>query len=306
MAIVGGPICISVINMKGGVGKTTVAALLARWLTSMTPFTRQYGQSGTSTDTLAIDLDPQANLSQALMGERRYRDFLDARSPSIVEVFKGYQPPSHLNSSPRPLSLSSVVHSIGGRSSSADSSLELIPSRFDFSDNLIDSIKPDPRILARLIAENFQDKDIVLIDCAPTESIFTQAAYHASRLILVPVRPEYFATIGFPLLNNSLNDFKSKNPSHEIEVFGIIINNGFYDGGNDGGPEKERSIREIIEEANKNDWFIFKEEIPHSRSFPKMMRGDFSYLRNAHQDFGKFADSFWDDFMNVVGPEFIE
>ena len=306
MAIVGGPICISIINMKGGVGKTTVAALLARWLTSMSPFTKIYGSSGIYTDTLAIDLDPQANLSQALMGERRYRDFLDTRSPSIVEVFKGYQPPSHLNPSPRPLSVSSVVHSIGGQSSLADSSLELIPSRFDFSDNLIDSIKPDPRILARLIAENFQDKDIVLIDCAPTESIFTQAAYHASRFILVPVRPEYFATIGFPLLNNSLNEFKSKNPSHEIEVFGIVINNGFYDGGNDGGPEKERSMVEIIEEANKNDWFIFQKQIPHSRSFPKMMRGDFSYMREAHREFDEFADRFWEDLLGVADPEFIE
>ena len=304
MAIEGGPICISVINMKGGVGKTTVTAMLARWLTSMSPFTKTYGSSGIYTDTLAIDLDPQANLSQALMGERRYRYFLDTKNPSIVEVFKGYQPPSRLNPSPRPLSVSSVVQSIGNKS--ADRSLALIPSRFDFSDNLIDSIKPDARILARLIAENFQDKDIVLIDCAPTESIFTQAAYHASRFILVPVRPEYFATIGFPLLNDSLSDFKSKNPSHEIEVFGVVINNGFYDGGNDGGPEKERSLIDIIEEANKNDWVVFHEEIPHSRSFPKMMRGDFSYLRNAHQEFDKFADKFWEYLLGIADPEFIE
>ncbi|MXY45651.1 MAG: ParA family protein [Chloroflexi bacterium] len=124
-----GPVVVSVINMKGGVGKTTIAAMLARWLTSMRPFTRQYGSSGMYTDTLTIDLDPQANLSQALMGGRRCRDFLNAQSPSIVEVFKGYQPPNRFNPSPHPLSMSSVVHSIGGRSSPNDSSLALIPSR---------------------------------------------------------------------------------------------------------------------------------------------------------------------------------
>ena len=51
-----GPICISVINMKGGVGKTTIAALLAR-----------YAALNLKRNVLAIDLDPQANLSQALM-----------------------------------------------------------------------------------------------------------------------------------------------------------------------------------------------------------------------------------------------
>ena len=88
---------------------------------------------------------------------------------------------------------------------------------------MIDSIKPDPRVLAKLIADHFQEKDLIIIDCAPTESIFTQAAYHASRYVLVPVKPEYFATIGFPLLNESLSKFKKDNPSHQIDVIGVVI-----------------------------------------------------------------------------------
>ena len=74
-------VAVSVINMKGGVGKTTIVALLCRH------FAQRYR-------VLAIDLDPQANLSQALMGEQSYRRFLDEGSPSIVEVFHGYQPPA--------------------------------------------------------------------------------------------------------------------------------------------------------------------------------------------------------------------
>ena len=49
------PVCISVINMKGGVGKTTIAALLGR-----------YASLRLKIKVLAIDLDPQANLSQAI------------------------------------------------------------------------------------------------------------------------------------------------------------------------------------------------------------------------------------------------
>ena len=273
-----GPICVSVINMKGGVGKTTIAALLGR-----------YASLHLNLDVLAVDLDPQANLSQALMGANRYRRFLDNKSPSIVEIFNGYRPPTLNVAASRPLVPSNITignTSLGGRN------LELVPSRFDFSNNLIDSIKPDSRILARLIADNFQDKDLILIDCAPTESIFTQAAYHASRYVLVPVKPEYFATIGFPLLNDSLREFKNDNRGNSIDVIGVVINNSFYDGGNEGGPERWRAMREINDEARKNGWHIFQEQIPHSRGFPKMMRGDFNWLGNAY-DYVYFAAEFF-------------
>lgn len=270
------PICISVINMKGGVGKTTIAALLSR-----------YAAMELNRRVLAIDLDPQANLSQALMGERSYRRFLENREPSIAEIFAGYQPPTANSPASRTLDVADVVKN-------ADIPIiQVIPSRFDFSDNLISAMRPDPRVLARTIAQDFQDKDLIIVDCAPTESVFTQAAYHASRYILVPVRPEFFATIGFPLLNESLESFKNSNRGHQIDVIGIVINNGTYDGGNDGGPEKERAMREIREEAAENGWHIFSNQLGYSRGFPKMMRGDFSYLGNSLSDFRDFADEFY-------------
>ena len=148
-----GPVCVSVINMKGGVGKTTIAAMLARYATWDRPFELERDYERMS--LLAIDLDPQANLSQAFMSGYAYKNFLEDRSPSIVEVFKEYQPPTSDKPSPGPLNIRDAVHSVGGWGSN----LDIIPSRFDFSDHLIDSIKPDPRVLARLIASNFQDKD---------------------------------------------------------------------------------------------------------------------------------------------------
>ena len=58
-----GPVCISVINMKGGVGKTTIAVLLAR-----------HAAESRDLNVLAVDIDPQANLSQALMGDMLTND----------------------------------------------------------------------------------------------------------------------------------------------------------------------------------------------------------------------------------------
>ena len=270
------PICISVINMKGGVGKTTIAALLGR-----------YAAVRLERRVLAIDLDPQANLSQALMGEQSYRRFLVDRDPSIAEVFAGYQPPTSNSPASRALDVADVVKNSG------IPNLQVIPSRFDFSDNLISAMRPDPRCLARVIAQDFQDRDLIIVDCAPTESIFTRAAYHASRYILVPVRPEFFATIGFPLLNDSLESFRNDNRGHQIDVIGVVINNATYDGGNDGGPEKERAMHEIIEEAAENGWHIFSNQLGYSRGFPKMMRGDFSYPGNSLSDYLHFADEFY-------------
>ena len=223
MARNGGPVTVCVINLKGGVGKSTIAALLAR-----------QGYAYRNLDVLAIDIDPQANLSQGLM-HSDYIRFLNRRRPSLVEIFNGYMPPTLEASAPATLDPSAALVTIAEVD---ERSLQLIPSRFDFSDNLLGAVRPDPRTLARFLSANFRHKDLIIIDCSPTESILTTAAYHASGNVLVPVKPEYFATIGFPLLQQSLNNFRNQNRAHDISVCGVVINNAFYDGGNNGGPEK--------------------------------------------------------------------
>jgi len=277
MARDNGPVAVCVINLKGGVGKSTISALLAR-----------YGYTQRGLDVLAIDVDPQANLSQALM-HSDYTRFLNGKRPSIVEVFHGYVPPRPRSSTPTALQSGDAVERIA---QAGARSLELIPSRFDFSDNLLGAVRPDPRTLARFLSASFRHKDLILIDCAPTESILTTAAYHASGKVLVPVKPEYFATIGFPLLQQSLTTFRNANRAHQIEVCGVVINNAFYDGGNKGGPEKVRAMAEIQTECAKNRWNIYPNEIPHSRGFPKLMRGDTTYSGNASY-FSRFANDFF-------------
>jgi hypothetical protein len=91
MARAEGPTVVCVINLKGGVGKSTISALLAR-----------RGYSTHDLDVLAIDLDPQANLSQGLM-HSDYSEFLKEQRPSIVELFSGYVPPTAKVSTPKPL-----------------------------------------------------------------------------------------------------------------------------------------------------------------------------------------------------------
>ena len=138
------PITICVINLKGGVGKSTITALLSR-----------YAFNDLKKDVLAIDLDPQANLSQGLL-HQSYSGFLSEKRASIVEVFAGYIPPNKQGGA-QALKSDSVSEIILDR---GDKKLELIASRFDFSDALTDAVRPNPRVLAKFLSENFKGSDI--------------------------------------------------------------------------------------------------------------------------------------------------
>src|SRR3989440_8541400 len=107
---------VSLINMKGGVGKTTLAFNLAwycAWQANM--------------KVLAVDLDPQSNLSQYLMGAKDYLTYMDAQCPTIVEVFEQFSPPRAGKASPTPLVANEVIHSL--REWDDGCSLSLGPSR---------------------------------------------------------------------------------------------------------------------------------------------------------------------------------
>ena len=151
-----------------------------------------------------------------------------------------------------------------------------MPSRFDFSDNLIGSIKNvDERVLAKFIAEHMQSKDLILIDCAPTESILTRTAYHASRHVLIPVKTEFFSTIGFPLMKKSLENFRENNRGHAIDVCGVIIHTTKPRGSlpSKDGRDSEEDIRE---QAEKYGWTVFKNKMYHSDSYPRLAKSPYA------------------------------
>ena len=270
------PTVISVINLKGGVGKTTVTALLARYAAYI------------GLDVLAVDMDPQANLSQALMGETVYTKFMAEKQPSIVELFNDFLPASENNPSPAPLKSPDIVKQVKygyfSRSPVArdkKGKLEVIPSRFDFSDNLIHPTRKDERVLAKFIAHHMQHKDLILIDCAPTESILTRASYHASRYILIPVKTEFFSTIGFPLLKQSLEKFSQENRGHTIDVCGVLVNRT-KTSGSKSSEDGKISAEDIMTKAKKYHWHVFDNWMQHSDAYPKWVKDPLAgNLRNA-------------------------
>ena len=250
-----GPVCVSVINMKGGVGKTTTVALLGRHA------------AYADVRVLVVDLDPQANLSQAYMGNA-YVQFLESEEPSIVEVFDGYRPPTQERESPTRLDPEDTVREVYD-----DGTLSYIPSRFDFSDNLVRAVKPDPQVLARYIADHFQEKDLVLIDCPPTESVFTRAAYHASRYVLVPVRPEYFATVGFPYSQNPSTHSEPRTRLTTLRLSALLSTMDSMTEETTGDPKNAVPCQKYLKRRTRTAGMYLRNRSPTHAAFPSSCAG---------------------------------
>ena len=246
-------ITVSLINMKGGVGKTTIASQLAY-------------SAARDLKVLAVDLDPQSNLSQSVMGPHAYANHLKDNRPTITQVFEEYIPAGGIHGSPHPIDLDEIIVKNAGYWST--STLDLIPSRLELSRTLKNPTGKERR-LAKALARISDRYDLILIDCAPTESILTDAAYFASRYVLVPVKPEFMATIGLPLLARSIRDFQLENDDHNIEIAGLVFN---HSSSYSKGPEGRKSIEEVKEQAGIHSWHIFENRVGYSASYSKAAR----------------------------------
>lgn len=241
----------AMINMKGGVGKTTLSFNLA-WCSAW-----KYNLK-----ILAVDLDPQANMSQYFLGAKKYLEHLNAGNRTVVDIFEQFSAPSSAYGAPALLEPEDVIHRL--HEWDDGSLLHLVPSRLELSWTLKNPTEKS-HLLPKFLAEVAETYDLVLIDCAPTESILTAAAYRSSRFVFVPVRPEFLATIGLPLLARSLQEFKLVHQDQALEMGGIIFNDIRR---SNTPPEQLESMKEVKALAKKNGWPVFQHKAHHSDSYP--------------------------------------
>ena len=274
--------CVSLINMKGGVGKTTIASQLA-W----------YATFDLNMKVLLIDLDPQANASQSLMTPETYVTYLDGGGLTVADVFEQFTPTRTGTGSPQLLTPEEVIYN---RITYQDGSLlDIVPSRLELSWTLRNPTGKET-LLPRFVAKVENKYDLILIDCAPTDSILTDAAYHCSRYILVPIRAEFLASIGFPLLNRSLDAFRMRHEDKIIEVCGLVFND--YQRG--GSKREHQLARQDVEaKAVEYGWHVFNNDIPSSDSYYRAARDGMRIgeTKGAHQpvkdEFSAFAEEFF-------------
>lgn len=275
-------ICVSLINMKGGVGKTTLATQLA-W----------YATRRLDKKVLLIDLDPQANASQSLMNPQSYVKYLDKGGLTVSDIFEEFTPTGTASGSPKKLDIDSVIYH---RVRYPDGSLlDLVPSRLELSWTLRQPTGKET-LLARFVAKIEDRYDLIVIDCSPTDSILTDAAYHCSRYVLVPIRAEFLASIGFPLLHRTIKAFQARHEDHTLEVSGLVVND--YVRGNS-KRENQLAFDDVRAKAKEYNWHIFKNDIPHSDSYYRSARDGMpiEVTKGAHDrvkdEFAAFADEFF-------------
>ena len=142
---------ISVINMKGGVGKSTIAFNLAWYLA----WHRNHR-------ILAVDLDPQANLSQYFLGARKYREFLDSDAGSIVDIYEQFSSPKVTMQSPKRLKSGKIIRRL--HEWSDGSFLDLLPSRLELARTLRNPTEK-AHLLPRFLSKVADTYDLVFVDC---------------------------------------------------------------------------------------------------------------------------------------------
>lgn len=275
---------VSLINMKGGVGKSTLTVNLAWHFAAYRDWDKK---------VLVVDLDPQFNSSQYLLGVSEYEAILNANKPTVWDIFEqGTRTPSGKASIDDPRS---AIHKY--QSFSDGSCIHLIPSRLELALSLKNPGHKE-RHLSRLIKEIESDYDLIFIDCAPTESVLTIAAYLSSDWLLVPVKPEYLSTIGLPLLVNSMQDFKEEYENSGLQLAGVVFN-----AASDYLPEEALAKDTVRKIAKKNKWHVFESEVDYSRSYPKGAREGKPIFRTSYSRWNKVAnfERFANEFAGRIG-----
>jgi chromosome partitioning protein len=265
-------ISVAIMNMKGGVGKSTLSANLG-WYTAHEQNRR----------VLMVDLDPQFNLSQYLLGVQEYEALLSENKFTVEALFR--------DSDNRPASVKDVIISVIDYDDG--SCVHLIPASLELAFTIKNALQR-AHVLRDFLSEVRGEYDLILIDCSPMESTLSTAAYFAADYIFVPVRPEYLSTIGLPLLVRSMHGFSQDHRNENVpELGGIIFND------TSGKSEHDKSRATVRQIALENNWYVFANELSHSDSYPAGARAGKPIFMTEK------ARSVKKEELNRVGEEFL-
>jgi chromosome partitioning protein len=224
---------VAVLNMKGGVGKTTISAHVFRHL-----------YSHLKKRVLLIDFDPQFNLTQAVISQADYETHKlagrtifsvmeDSASPSIFKVSTTLGPPPNVDKV--------SVRLRRFANTDPEINLLLVPGDFDLvkysmigDGKVLDPVKT--RFL-KFIEKAREERDLVCIDCNPSSSFMTICALQAATHVLVPVRPDRYSMLGLKMLSRFIAELPQLTKKPEL----MVMLNGVKSSGYD--PTVENALR---------------------------------------------------------------
>lgn len=217
------PVC-AVLNMKGGVGKTTL---------SVNVFRQLYSENKLS--VLLIDLDPQFNLTQQLMTSDRYetavadgKTALRLFEPAPVSDFFSVNVSG--NDPPKARDISQRLRSFG----KTEITLSIVPRTFDLTKySFIEDgakLSHAKAFFKKFISEARTSFDLIVLDMNPSSSFLTFAGLSVATDVLSPVRPDKFSMLGLGLVRRLIEHPQVANkPKLHIVMNGVKRSDGLTD-----------------------------------------------------------------------------
>ena len=198
----------SIINQKGGVGKTTTTINLG---TAM---------AACGANVLLIDMDPQGNLTTG-MGLKK-----DERTKGVYDV------------------LMNGLNAKNVLKKTEIKNLDLMPSSDELLGIDIQLSNDNDRIMRLKNAlKDINFYDYILIDCPPSLSLLTINALVASKGALVPLQAEFYALEGLSQILKTIDDIKNS-VNHSLNLEGVIIT--MFDGRNNLSNQVEEDVRSYL------------------------------------------------------------
>lgn len=191
---------ITLLNRKGGVGKTTLTMHLA-------------GELAQTGKVLLIDNDPQASLSQMILGAWEYAGLGEGQTLAAV-----YQR--------RPVSVDGLAVPVWAPRGLAPHPVRLVPAHESLSrSNLANPLECDDEERGAVVdwlLGTGADADYVLIDCPPNLQLCAYAALSASTHLVIPTLPSRPDVAGLPRMFEFLEQVRVTNPN--LSLAGIAVN----------------------------------------------------------------------------------